>query len=101
METDNADPDNFLYVLLDPQVEDAVTEGEDWVSFDSKGYNTLNAAGWANRDYMQLVREAQRTYAEGDRETMYEEASQLAYDESPWVFLDYAETAPNIKRECR
>ncbi|MDQ2073436.1 ABC transporter substrate-binding protein [Haloarcula sp. H-GB4] len=91
--TDNADPDNFLYVLLDPQVEmDAVPDGQDWVSFDADGYNTLNVSGWANTDYMELVREAQKTYAEGDRETMYEEASQIAYDESPWVFLDYAET---------
>ncbi|MHC3378937.1 ABC transporter substrate-binding protein [Haloarcula sp. H-GB5] len=91
--TDNADPDNFLYVLLDPQVEmDAVPDGQDWVSFDADGYNTLNVSGWANADYMQLVREAQKTYAEGDRESMYEEASQIAYDESPWVFIDYAET---------
>ncbi len=91
--TDNADPDNFLYVLLDPQVEmDAVPDGQDWVSFDADGYNTLNVSGWANADYMELVREAQKTYAESDRETMYEEASQIAYDESPWVFIDYAET---------
>jgi peptide/nickel transport system substrate-binding protein len=91
--TDNADPDNFMYVLLDPKVEmDAVPDGQDWVSFDTEGYSTLNVSGWANTDYMELVREAQRTYAEGDRETMYEEAAQIAYDESPWVFVDYAET---------
>ncbi|MEF8827705.1 MAG: ABC transporter substrate-binding protein [Haloarcula sp.] len=91
--TDNADPDNFMYVLLDPKVEmDAVPDGQDWVSFDTEGYSTLNVSGWANSEYMELVREAQRTYAEGDRETMYEEAAQIAYDESPWVFIDYAET---------
>ncbi|PSQ06343.1 ABC transporter substrate-binding protein [Halobacteriales archaeon QS_4_69_31] len=91
--TDNADPDNFLYVLLDPKVPmDAVPDDQDWVSFDTEGYSTLNVSGWANTDFMETVREAQRTYDEGQRESMYMEANQLAHDEAPWVFLDYAET---------
>jgi peptide/nickel transport system substrate-binding protein len=91
--TDNADPDNFLYVLLDPQVPmDEVPDGQDWVSFDTEGYNTLNVSAWANTEYMELVREAQQTYDEAQRQQMYEEANQIAYDESPWVFIDHAET---------
>ncbi|WP_256392818.1 ABC transporter substrate-binding protein [Natronoarchaeum rubrum] len=91
--TDNADPDNFMYVLLDPKVDlEQVPEGQDWVSFDTEGYSPLNAAAWANNEYMQTVREAQASYDEATRQSLYEEASQLAHDEAPWVFIDYAQT---------
>jgi peptide/nickel transport system substrate-binding protein len=91
--TDNADPDNFMYVLLDPKVDlEAVPEGQDWVSFDTEGYSTLNVSAWANNEYMQMVREAQSTYDEATRQQLYEDASQLAHDEAPWVFVDYAQT---------
>jgi peptide/nickel transport system substrate-binding protein len=91
--TDNADPDNFLYVLLDPKVPlDAVPDGQDWVSYDTEGYSTLNAAGWANTEYMELVRDAQATYDDGERTSAYQEANQIAHDEAPWVFIDYAQT---------
>ncbi|MFC5365469.1 ABC transporter substrate-binding protein [Salinirubrum litoreum] len=91
--TDNADPDNFLYVLLDPKVPlDAVPDGQDWVSYDTEGYSTLNAAGWANTEYMQLVRDAQATYDDSERTSAYQEANQIAHDEAPWVFIDYAQT---------
>ena len=95
--TDNADPDNFLYVLLDPKVPmDAVPDGQDWVSRDTEGYSTLNAAGWANTEYMQTVRDAQATYDTGKRKELYKEASQIAHEEAPWVFLDYAQTLRGI-----
>ena len=91
--TDNADPDNFMYVLLDPKVEmDAVPDGQDWVSRDTEGYSVLNAASWANTDYMELVRDAQSTYDEATRKENYREASKIAHDEAPWVFVDYAKT---------
>jgi peptide/nickel transport system substrate-binding protein len=91
--TDNADPDNFMYVLLDPKVDmDAVPEGQDWVSFDTEGFSTLNVSAWANTDYMEMVREAQSSYDESTRQSLYEEASALAHEEAPWVFVDYAET---------
>ncbi|EMA40168.1 ABC transporter substrate-binding protein [Halococcus hamelinensis] len=89
--TDNADPDNFMYVLLDPQVEeDKLTQGQDWVSFDTEGYNTSNVSGWANRQYMTLVGDAQSTYDTATRKKKYKQASQIAHDEAPWVYLDYA-----------
>jgi len=91
--TDNADPDNFLYVLLDSKVDmSAVPDGQDWVSFDTEGYSTLNVAGWANTEYMQLVRDAQSTYDEATRKEKYQQASKLAHDEAPWIFVDHAKT---------
>ncbi|SEO94514.1 peptide/nickel transport system substrate-binding protein [Halogranum amylolyticum] len=89
--TDNADPDNFYYSLLHPGVStDDVPDGQDWVSFDAEGYNTLNSAGWANTDFMSLVEEAQKTYDESARTSNYKEAAQIAHDEAPWVFIDHA-----------
>ncbi|WP_201741087.1 ABC transporter substrate-binding protein [Salinigranum halophilum] len=97
--TDNADPDNFLYVLLDPQVPmDAVPEGQDWVSFDTEGYNVLNVSAWANAEFMSRVREAQRSYDEATREQLYVEANQIAHDEAPWVFIDYAQTLRGVNQ---
>ncbi|WP_049908413.1 ABC transporter substrate-binding protein [Halorubrum distributum] len=90
--TDNADPDNFAYVLLHPQVEDSeLTDGQDWVSFDAEGYNTSNRSAWANSEYMSLVEESQQTTTESDRVELYNEAMEIAHDEAPWVYLDYAE----------
>ncbi len=89
--TDNADPDNFFYALLHPQVPDsALTEGQDWVGFDAEGFNTLNVAAWANREYMTLVEEAQTTYDENTRAQKYKQAAKIAHDEAPWVFMDHA-----------
>ena len=91
--TDNADPDNFMYVLLDPKVSmDAVPDGQDWVSFDTEGFSTLDVGAWANTEYMQLVRDAQQTYDESTRKQKYQQASQIAHDEAPWVFVDHAKT---------
>jgi ABC-type dipeptide transport system, periplasmic component len=90
--TDNADPDNFAYVLLHPQVEDSeLTEGEHWASFDAEGYNTSNRSGWADREYMELVEQAQQSADEAERASLYNDAMQVAHDEAPWVFLDHAE----------
>ncbi|WP_411967982.1 ABC transporter substrate-binding protein [Haloferax sp. YSSS75] len=90
--TDNADPDNFMYVLLHPQVEeDQLTDGQDWVSFDTEGYNTSNRSAWANQEYMDLVEQGQASYDESERQELYNEANQIAHEEAPWVYLDYAD----------
>jgi len=95
--TDNADPDNFLYVLLDPKVDmEQVPDGQDWVSFDTEGYSTLNVSGWANTEFMETVREAQAIYDDAQREEMYKEANKIAHDEAPWVFVDYAQTLRGV-----
>jgi peptide/nickel transport system substrate-binding protein len=87
--TDNADPDNFYYVLLHPQVESP--DGQDWVSWDTEGFNTSNRSAWANEEYMSLVEEAQRTAEQSARADLYGQAAQIAHDEAPWVYLDYAD----------
>ena len=92
--TDNADPDNFCYVLLHPQTD--VPEGQDWVSWDTEGFNTSNNAAWANSEYMSVVEEAQRTTNQEDRAELYREAAQIAHDEAPWVFLDYADEVRGV-----
>ncbi|MFQ3320083.1 MAG: peptide/nickel transport system substrate-binding protein [Natronomonas sp.] len=98
--TDNADPDNFLYVLLDPKVDrEQIPEGQDWVSFNTEGYSTLNVSGWANSEYIDIVREAQQTYDESTREELYREANQIAHDEAPWVFVDYAKTLRGVSSQ--
>ena len=89
--TDNADPDNFFNALLMPGVAaEDIPEGQDWVSFDTEDFNTLNVAAWANRDYMQLVNEGKTTYNRNTRVQKYEQAAEIAHEEAPWVFLDHA-----------
>ena len=89
--TDNADPDNFYYALLHPGVSrEDVPDGQDWVSFDAEGFNTLDAAAWANTEFMDLVEQGQRTYNEDERAQLYQQAGQIAHDEAPWVFMDHA-----------
>lgn len=92
--TDNADPDNFCYVLLHPQTD--VPDGQDWVSWDTEGFNTSNNAAWANSEYMSVVEEAQRTTNQDDRAELYREAAQIAHDEAPWVFIDYADEVRGV-----
>ncbi len=89
--TDNGDPDNFYYSLLHPgvSVED-VPEGQDWVGFDTEGFNTLDVAAWANTEFMKTVEEAQTTYETGAREQKYRRAAEIAHEEAPWVFIDHA-----------
>ena len=95
--TDNADPDNFMSFLLDPgvAVED-IPDGQDWVSYDAEEFNTLNAAAWANTEFVETIREGQQTYDTAERRKLYKEASRIAHEEAPWVFIDYAQTLRGI-----
>ncbi|WP_323173977.1 ABC transporter substrate-binding protein [Natrialba sp. PRR66] len=93
--TDNADPDNFYYVLLHPQVESP--DGQDWVDWSTEGYNTSNRGAWANQEFMDLVEEAQQTAAEDERTELYNQAAQIAHDEAPWVYLDYADEIRGVR----
>jgi peptide/nickel transport system substrate-binding protein len=93
--TDNADPDNFCYVLLHPQVD--TPEDRNWVEWGTEGYNTSNNAAWANSEYMSVVEEAQRTSDQGERAELYNEAAQIAHDEAPWVFIDYADEVRGVR----
>jgi peptide/nickel transport system substrate-binding protein len=93
--TDNADPDNFYYVLLHPQVESP--DGQDWVSWDTDGFNTSNRAAWANGEFMSAVEEAQRTADQDERQGLYHEAAEIAYEEAPWVYIDYADEIRGVR----
>ncbi|PSQ47228.1 ABC transporter substrate-binding protein, partial [Halobacteriales archaeon SW_6_65_15] len=90
--TDNADPDNFYYALLHPGVDvEDVPEGQDWINPDEHdGVNTLDAAAWANTEFMQVVEEAQTSYETGDREPKYQQAAEIFHEEVPWVAMDHA-----------
>ncbi|MFD1513000.1 ABC transporter substrate-binding protein [Halomarina rubra] len=90
--SDNADPDNFYYPLLHPQVETStVPEGQDWLSWDTEGVNTGNRSMWANTEFMDLVSEAQQSYDEGSREETYKQIGELVNEEAPWVFMTHTE----------
>jgi len=87
--TDNADPDNFYYALLHPGIETSeVPEGQDWAEEYKGG---LHVSGWANTEFMDLVKEAQETYDDDARVENYREAGQIAHEEAPWVFMDHAQ----------
>ncbi|WP_264555564.1 ABC transporter substrate-binding protein [Halocatena marina] len=92
--SDNADPDNFYYSLLHPGVESP--DGQDWVSFNTEGYNTLSVSGWANKEFMTTVEDAQKVLKEGERKSLYQKAAKITYDEAPWVFLDHAKELRGI-----
>lgn len=92
--SDNADPDNFYYSLLHPGVESP--DGQDWVSFNTEGYNTLSVSGWANKEFMKTVEDAQKVLKEGERKSLYQKAAKITYDEAPWVFLDHAKELRGI-----
>ncbi|MHB9287643.1 ABC transporter substrate-binding protein [Halobacteriales archaeon Cl-PHB] len=94
--TDNADPDNFLYVLLHPGVStDEVPDGQSYVDWKNKG-NASNISAWANTDYMELVEEGQKTYDEAKRKEVYTQAAKMTNEQAPWVFIDYAELTRGV-----
>jgi peptide/nickel transport system substrate-binding protein len=91
--TDNADPDNFYYALLHPGVSiEDVPEGQDYIDdpANTDGMNTLDAAAWANTEFMQVVEDAQSSYETSDREPKYQQAAEIFHEEVPWVAMDHA-----------
>jgi len=87
--TDNADPDNFYYALMHPGIDASeVPEGQDWVDNYKGG---LHVSGWANREFMNLVSDAQTTYDDDARVSNYQQAGAIAHEEAPWVFMDHAQ----------
>lgn len=67
----NADPDNFLYGLL--SADTAKTPG------------ASNVALWANAEFTDLVKKAQKTFSKEERTGYYEKAQMIFHDEAPWV----------------
>jgi peptide/nickel transport system substrate-binding protein len=94
--TDNADPDNFLFVLLHPGVEASeIPDGQSHVAWENKG-NASNISAWANTEFMDLVEQGQTTYDQAQRRDLYLQASQIAHEQAPWMFIDYAELIRGI-----
>jgi peptide/nickel transport system substrate-binding protein len=97
--TDNADPDNFFYALLHPQVDEETLGDSEYMPWDAEGINVLNVSAYANREYMQLVSDAQQTYDEATRRENYEQAAQIAHDDAAWVYIDYAQTIAGLNTD--
>lgn len=92
---DNGDPDNFYYSLLHPGVK--IPEGQDWVSWDTEGYNTTNASAWANKEFVKLVEKARAiTDGKEKRVKAYKKAGKLTHNEAPWVFLNHSKELRGI-----
>lgn len=90
--TDNADPDNILFTLLDPGLpEDQLPEDQNWVSRDTEGFNTFNFAAWYDPEFVQNVREGRTTYDQEQRRSVYREANRIAHERGPWVTYGYQE----------
>ncbi|WP_276299812.1 ABC transporter substrate-binding protein [Halorussus lipolyticus] len=90
--TDNGDPDNFYYALLHPGVDRSeVPDGQDWINPDNHdSVNTLDAAAWANTEFMKLTEDGQSTYKTGERKPKYQKAGEIFHEECPWVALNHA-----------
>ncbi|NHN61033.1 MULTISPECIES: ABC transporter substrate-binding protein [Halorussus] len=101
--SDNADPDNFFSPLLghSGMSLDKIPEGQDWVSSDVEGINTGNRARWANREFLELIREGQSTYEQSARKETYEQASKLTHDEAPWVFMTHTEVLRGVNNRVK
>ena len=74
---DYPDPDNILYVLLDP---DAATVG-------SAG----NVAFYRNQKVHELNMLARKTYDIKEREKYYKEIQKIVHEDIPWVPLAHAQ----------
>jgi dipeptide transport system substrate-binding protein len=75
---DNADPDNFLGVLL---------------GCDAVGAN--NRAQWCYQPYEDLIQEAKLTVAQEERKPLYFKAQEVFKEQAPWATIAHSiETVP-------
>jgi peptide/nickel transport system substrate-binding protein len=74
---DNGDPDNFLYVLFDPE--------------NAEPGSARNLAFFKNAELHGILSWAQETTDRADRERFYKRAQDLIAKEAPWVPLAHAE----------
>lgn len=72
---DNADPDNFLGVLL---------------GCDAVGAN--NRAQWCHQPYEDLIQKAKITFAEEERKPLYDQAQVVFKEEAPWATIAHSIT---------
>jgi len=95
--SDNADPDNILYTLLDPGLaEEDLPEDQNWVSRDAEGYNQFNFAAWYDEEYVENVRTGRTTYGDDNRAEYYREANRIAHERGPWITYGYQELLRSV-----
>ena len=70
---DNADPDNFLGVLL-----------------SCAAVGTNNRAQWCYQPYDDLIQKAKTTFDENERKALYFQAEQIFHEQTPWVLLAHS-----------
>ena len=70
---DNADPDNFLGVLL-----------------SCAAVGTNNRAQWCNEDYDNAIKAAKATFDQTERAKHYFEAEKIFQDQAPWLLLAHS-----------
>jgi len=81
---DNGDPDNFLYTLLGCA---AAAPGGG------------NVAKWCNKDFDDLVTEAQRTTDIAKRTELYKKAQVVFKEEAPWYTIAHAVQVVPMRKE--
>jgi peptide/nickel transport system substrate-binding protein len=86
-------PNDLTYPLFHPGVSiDEVPEGQDWVSkekiMEERNSNTIT--GWANKEYMRLIEEAQASYDSSVQEENYSQAMKILHDSPCDVMLTHA-----------
>jgi peptide/nickel transport system substrate-binding protein len=84
--SDNADPDNFLYSLLDP---DNISDAGN------------NLSRWRNDRFHELLLAGQKEMDEKKRLAMYHEAQQLVLDEAPVVPLAHTKIRTGHKSRLK
>jgi dipeptide transport system substrate-binding protein len=72
---DNADPDNFLGVLL---------------GCDAVGAN--NRAQWCHQPYEDLIQEAKLTTSQAERKPLYDQAQVIFKEQAPWATIAHSIT---------
>lgn len=70
---DNADPDNFLGVLL-----------------SCAAVGTNNRAQWCHEPYDTLIKQAKATFDEEERAKLYYEAEAVFQEQAPWLLLAHS-----------
>lgn len=98
--TDNADPDNILFTLLDPglPMEDFPSD-RNWVDRSHPDYNRFNFTGWYDQEFVQNVRDGRTTYDTDERRGFYEEANRIAHERGAWVTYGYQELLRGVSND--
>ena len=81
---DNADPDNFLGVLL---------------GCDAVGAN--NRAQWCHQPYEDLIQEAKTTFAQNERQALYFMAQDVFKEEAPWATIAHSLTTMPMRNNVQ